>query len=282
MGGELVYPAGGQVRRRRLALWVWYRGDRFQGWQSQRTGTSVQETLEAALAALGVEGRPMAAGRTDRGVHARCQPVSVRVPVELDPEALLALGGDGWGVAAAVPAPDGFHAQWSSVSKEYRYRLATDPVPDAWRGLVWEISAHPRLAGHAVNLAGLRAALERAVGTRDFSALHAPSSVRRARTLQVVSWRESEAGVEVGLRGDAFGRYGVRLLVGGAALVAAGLLHTTQWERALEAAEAFDGLRAPASALSLWSVGYPDGLDPFAGVRPRLPDSPPFVPLGQA
>ena len=41
----LVYPAQGHVRRRRLALWVWYRGDRFQGWQSQRTGRSVQETL---------------------------------------------------------------------------------------------------------------------------------------------------------------------------------------------------------------------------------------------
>jgi tRNA pseudouridine38-40 synthase len=270
------------VRRRRLALWVWYRGDRFQGWQSQRTGTSVQETLESALAALGVEGRPMAAGRTDRGVHARCQPVSVRVPAELEPEALLGLGGEGWGIAAARAAPDGFHAQWSSVSKEYRYRLSTEPVPDDWRGLVWEIGTHPRLAGQPVNLARLRQALERAVGTRDFSALHAPSSVRRPRTLEAISWRECGTGVEVGLRGDAFGRYGVRLLVGGAALVAAGLLDTERWERALETAEAFDGLRAPAGALTLWSVSYPDGLDPFAGVPPRLPALPPFVPLGQA
>jgi tRNA U38,U39,U40 pseudouridine synthase TruA len=48
------------VRRRRLALWVWYRGDGFQGWQSQRTRLSVQETLEAALAAQGVEDVPWA------------------------------------------------------------------------------------------------------------------------------------------------------------------------------------------------------------------------------
>ena len=119
-------------------------------------------------------------------------------------------------------------------------------------------------------------------GTRDFAALHAPSSVRRPRTLQAVSWRESERGVEVGLRGDAFGRYGVRLLVGGAALVAAGMLESARWERALESAEAIEGLRAPAGALTLWSVGYPDGLDPFAGVSPRLPATPPFVPLDQA
>jgi tRNA U38,U39,U40 pseudouridine synthase TruA len=120
------------------------------------------------------------------------------------------------------------------------------------------------------------------VGTRDFSALHAASSVRRQRTLQRISWREAAGGVEVGLRGDAFGRYGVRLLVGGAVLVGAGLVARSAWERALETATAFEGLRAPAGALTLWAVGYPAPLEPFAGVRPRLPGGPPFVELDQA
>jgi tRNA pseudouridine38-40 synthase len=261
---------------------VWYRGDRFQGWQSQRTGRSVQETLEAALASHGVSGRPMAAGRTDRGVHARCQPVSARGPRTLAPDELASLGGDGWGIAASVEAAGGFHAQWSSAWKEYRYRLCAGSAPAPWQGLMWETSTHPRLAGHAVDLGQVRWALERAVGTRDFSALHAASSVRRQRTLERISWRESGGGVEVGLRGDAFGRYGVRLLVGGAVLVGAGLVARSAWEDALETATAFEGLRAPAAALTLWAVGYPAPLDPFAGVRPRLPDAPPFVELDQA
>jgi tRNA pseudouridine38-40 synthase len=88
--------------------------------------------------------------------------------------------------------------------------------------------------------------------------------------------------VEVGLRGDGFGRYGVRLLVGGAVLVGAGLVARSTWERALETGTAFEGLRAPAAALTLWAVGYPAALDPFAGVRPRVPDEPPFVGLDQA
>lgn len=261
---------------------MWYRGDRFQGWQSQRTGRSVQEALEAALASHGVSGRPMAAGRTDRGVHARCQPVSVRGPRTLAPEELAVLGGDGWGVVASVAAPDGFHAQWSSAWKEYRYRLCTGPVPAHWQGLMWETGTHPRLAGRTVDLADVRWALERAVGMRDFSALHAASSVRRPRTLERITWREAGGGVEVGLRGDAFGRYGVRLLVGGAVLVGAGLVARGTWERALETATAFEGLRAPSAALTLWEVGYPEVLDPFTGVRPRLPDVPPFVGLDQA
>src|SRR4029453_19431080 len=97
---------------------VWYRGDPFQGWQSQRTGGSVQETLVAALATHGVSGAPMAAGRTARGVHARCQPVSLRVPPLLAPEALAGLGGAQWGVAAAVDAPDGFPPQRSAPLTE--------------------------------------------------------------------------------------------------------------------------------------------------------------------
>ena len=263
-------------------LWVWYRGDRFQGWQSQGTGGSVQEALERALAARGVEGRPMPAGRTDRGVHARCQPVSLRVPAETSTASLLELGDEDWGVAAALPAPEGFHAQWSSTSKEYRYRLAMGPVPPGWEHLVWGPATHPRLAGRTVDLGQMRAALEHAVGTRDFSALHAPSSVRRHRTLQAVRWAERDGLVEVALVGDAFGRYGVRLLVGGAALLGAGVVDPRTWERALESASVFEGLRAPAGALTLWSVGYPGGLEPFTGPRPRLPDRPPFVPLLQA
>jgi len=224
----------------------------------------------------------MGAGRTDRGVHARYQPVSVRLPATTAPGALQGLGGERWGVAAAVEAPESFHAQWSSTSKEYRYRLATGAVPARWSGLVWETSAHPRLGGRALDLDRMRRAMERAVGTRDFSALHAASSVRRLRTLHGVRWREHAGVVEVSVRGDAFGRYGVRLLVGGAALVGAGLVDEGTWERALETATAFEGLRAPAAGLTLWSVGYPERLDPFAGLSPRLPGEPPFVAVDQA
>jgi tRNA pseudouridine38-40 synthase len=234
------------------------------------------------MAALSIPTRPMASGRTDRGVHARCQPVSVRLSEETAPGSLLALGGDGWGVAAAVPAPDGFHAQWSSIWKEYRYRLSTRTVPADWSGLVWETGTHPRLAGRAVDLARVRWALERAVGTRDFSALHAASSIRRPRTLQAVDWTERGDVVEVRLRADAFGRYGVRLLIGGAVLVGAGLVEAERWERALDAANSLEGLRAPAGALTLWAVGYPPGLDPFTTVAPAFPREPPFVPVDQA
>jgi tRNA pseudouridine38-40 synthase len=74
----------------------------------------------------------------------------------------------------------------------------------------------------------------------------------------------------------------VRLLVGGAVLVGAGLVEAERWERALDAANPLEGLRAPAGALTLWAVGYPPALDPFTTVAPAFPREPPFVPVDQA
>jgi tRNA pseudouridine38-40 synthase len=242
----------------------------------------VQDVLAAALRPWGGPARPMAAGRTDRGVHARCQPVSVRVPREVELSALRSVGGDDWGVALAVAAPPGFHAQWSATWKEYRYRLALGPVPAAWAPLTWETRQHPRLDGAPIDVEALASALAAARGARDFSAFHAASSVRRIRTLTDTAVTRVGNLVEVRLRGDAFGRYGVRLLVGSAVLVAAGRLDRSAWDATLEGEAELEGLRAPAAGLTLWEVGYPPALDPFVGHLAALPEAPPFVPVDQA
>jgi len=224
----------------------------------------------------------MAAGRTDRGVHARCQPVSVRLPREVELQPLCSVGEADWGILLAVPAPPGFHAQWSAAWKEYRYRLALGPVPRGWTGLAWEVAEHPRLSGVRLDVTALATALERARGARDFSAFHAASSVRRTRTLLETAVTQAGSLVEVRLHGDAFGRYGVRLLVGGAALVAAGQLSLDAWDAALAGEARIEGLRAPASGLTLWEVGYPPALDPFAGHLAAVPEFPPFAAVTQA
>ena len=55
----------------RLKLVLAYDGTPFVGWQSQKNGRSVQETLEAALKQLtGKTVKVTGAGRTDSGVHA--------------------------------------------------------------------------------------------------------------------------------------------------------------------------------------------------------------------
>ena len=60
----------------RIALGLEYCGADFHGWQSQPDGRTVQDALEAAIAAIAGEPTPVVcAGRTDAGVHATGQVV---------------------------------------------------------------------------------------------------------------------------------------------------------------------------------------------------------------
>ena len=79
----------------------------------------------SALRSAGFERNPVPAGRTDLGVHARMQVLSMRVPTaistnDIAPRLNAALPPD-VGIALARDAPNKFHAQWQSKGKEYRY-----------------------------------------------------------------------------------------------------------------------------------------------------------------
>lgn len=270
----------------RLALWLWYRGDRFRGFQRQVEGPTVQECLENALGQLGVEASPNPSGRTDLGVHARMQVVSFRAPPELTPQAVHDLLPprlpEGLGLCLAKSASRSFHAQWSCSGKEYRYRFHLGPAAPAWERVSWNARAHPRLEGRSIALERVAEQLQRAVGTRDFIAFHAKSSPRKPRTLERAELLALGGGLfEVRLSGSGFGRYQVRYLVGGAIATSAGALSEAQWQAALEAGEPIEGLRAPPEGLVLWEVRYPPEVDPFSTpereTAPGLPAEPPFV-----
>jgi tRNA pseudouridine38-40 synthase len=272
-----------------VALWIWYRGGAFRGFQRQAEGPTVQEVLERALREAGVPSTVMPAGRTDRGVHARMQVVSLRVERDDSPEALAArlpayLPPDLGLCVARRPHPS-FHAQWSAAGKTYRYRVQLcGAVAEAWRSYVLNVAEEPALARHPIAPERLAELLGMAVGQRDFVAFHENSSPRRPRTLESATLRALGGGLfEAQLRGDAFARYQVRYLVGSALLTAAGRLSEAQWRAALETGERIRGLKAAAAGLVLWEVRYPPELDPFTAAErdapPGLPAGPPFVGL---
>jgi tRNA pseudouridine38-40 synthase len=257
-----------------MALWCWYHGGAFRGYQSQLQGPTVQDTVRAALQRAGFSRNPAACSRTDLGVHARMQVLSMRVPAgepltELVPRVNAELDGT-VGVVCARPAPRKFHAAWSSEGKEYRYRLALGDAP-GWEGYAWRVEAAAER---------LEALLPRLAGTRDFSAFHDHQSSVRPRTLRAASLHALQGPlVEVRIRGDAFGRYMVRTLVGAVVDVALGQRSVGELEAGLIEGRRFRPTRAPAHGLVLWEVEYAPERDPFLQDRrtpPPLPGGPPF------
>lgn len=284
VGGIPPEAAKRKVGKRRLALWLWYRGERFRGFQTQIQGPTVQQVLQEALARAGVPATVHPAGRTDLGVHARMQVVSLRLPEGLAGELPERLAGhlpEGLGLCLAREAKAQFHAQWRCVGKEYRYRVALTPPPARWVGACWYPGEEEKFRRAPIAPERLEELLRRAEGRRDFWAFHGKSSPRQPRALDKAELRELEPGLcEVRLLGDRFARYQVRYLVGSALLVAAGGLPEEQYLAALEEAVEIRGHRAPGGGLTLWEVHYPPELDPFTPEQrqapPNLPGDPPF------
>ena len=70
----------------RMALGVSYNGQNYLGWQSQPSGNTVQDKLEAALAQFATQPvSTLCAGRTDAGVHGLMQVVHFDAPVQRPP-----------------------------------------------------------------------------------------------------------------------------------------------------------------------------------------------------
>src|SRR3954470_10814567 len=105
-----------------------YDGTPFCGWATQpglpTGGGGLRDALSATYASFG---NLAVAGRTDAGVHALGQVVSVDVeggpPLERAAEALNTRLPDEVSVVSAVEAAPDFHARYSARSRSYRYRI---------------------------------------------------------------------------------------------------------------------------------------------------------------
>ena len=235
---------------RRLALGVAYRGGAYHGWQSQRDGLTVQDTLERALAAFADQPiSTLCAGRTDSGVHACNQVVHVDTGLDREPTSWLRgtnryLPGD-VALQWCQPIASGFHARNSARGRRYRFVLLESPVrPSIDAGLVgWVFRP---LDGDA-----MRSAAAHLVGVHDFSAFRAadcqsPTPVKSLRKLQIV---RRGAYWHFDFDANAFLYHMVRNIIGCLVAVGSGR-HRPDW-----LAEVLAGRRREAAAPTFPAAG---------------------------
>jgi len=151
-----------------LALTVSYDGRAFRGSQVQPAARTVQGVLAEALATL-YRG-PVAtvfAGRTDAGVHAAAQVVSLtergaeRTPATVQ-AALNRMLPDDVALVGASFAPSAFNARFDARWREYRYRVWSGEREPLAGGNVWRRRAELCLPAMEQAANALR-------GTHDFA-----------------------------------------------------------------------------------------------------------------
>jgi tRNA pseudouridine38-40 synthase len=188
-------------------LTVAYDGTDFHGWAPQPSLRTVAGDLAAALAVD--PGALTVAGRTDAGVHAEANVVSLDAP-RLAP--LRAVNRRLPADIAVLDAEraDGFDARAAARSRSYVYRLLLAERPDPFRAR-YELH-HPR----PLDEAALHDCAAVVVGRHDFRAF-TPTETDHVffdRTVLAAGWHRAGDRLEFHLTADALLRHMVRVLVG--------------------------------------------------------------------
>jgi tRNA pseudouridine38-40 synthase len=249
----------------KVAALVEYDGTLFSGYQLQVGVRTVQGELEAAVQRLsGAVSRVQAASRTDTGVHAAGQVVSVWVREDMEPSTLVSgmnhyLPSD-VAVKGACVIDGDFDVRRRAVVREYRYSIVTGatrrPTEERFALRVRErldanlMRAAARLMQGVHDLGSFATALEEDVSTVRL--------VHEARIL------EERGRLEVVLAANAFLRHQVRNTVGQLIRVGLGKCSVEEFAGLMrEARPGAAGPAAPARGLCLMRVGYEAAL-PFA------------------
>ena len=156
----------------RIALGISYNGQAYQGWQSQPSGNTVQDQLEAALGRFATCAiSTICAGRTDAGVHGLMQVAHFDTELQRT-ESSWVRGTNtflpsGIAVQWARQVPDAFHSRACAVSRRYAYVLLQSPVrPSVEAGRVgWVFQP--------LDLHAMQTAAAMLLGEHDFSSFRA-------------------------------------------------------------------------------------------------------------
>jgi len=248
----------------RLALGVEYDGNGFHGWQRlSKPGAGGQESVQAALetALSRIANHPVGticSGRTDAGVHARCQVVHFDTHADRVPRAWV-LGATTLmppqvSVLWCQPVADDFNARFAARARQYRYRILNRAVRPALHRqyLSWELRPLDADAMHR--------AAQALVGDHDFSAfrtVHCQAPNPR-RDLQRISVQRVGEEVIVEVQANAFLHHMVRNIVGSLLEIGAGE-QPEDWIATLLAGRdrSVAGPTAPAAGLVFLGPLYP-------------------------
>lgn len=199
----------------RWALGISYHGQAYDGWQSQPSGRTVQDQLEAALARFATQPvSTVCAGRTDAGVHGLMQVVHFDTELQREPFSWVR-GTNSFlppdiAVQWAQAVPPEFHSRASALARRYAYVLLESPVrPSVDAGRVgWTF--------RPLDEGAMRAAADRLLGEHDFTSFRASGCQARSpvKTMRRIAVSRRGAYWRFDFEADAFLHHMIRNIMG--------------------------------------------------------------------
>jgi len=247
----------------KFKLVIAFDGANYEGWQTQKTGTGVQQIVETALAKL-FPSKPRLHGssRTDTDVHAlgmvahfETLPGEFKMPLR---KLLLAINAwlpEDVRVLSVMRASKKFHARFDAVRKQYRYFIwnhaAMNPL---MRRNAWHVPVK-------LDLKRMQSAAKLFVGKHDFQSFAANPGYKKESTVRTVlkcDVKKSGPQFSFIIEGDGFLYKMCRGIAGTLVQVGMGKFPPDQIKAMLAQKDRrVAGMTAPAHGLVLWKVFYP-------------------------
>lgn len=260
---------GGPEAAGTLVIKLGYRGEGFCGFAEQPAQRTVAGELRRALeTTLRRPCELTCAGRTDAGVHAIAQYVSVPVteselmlPGARLMRSLVALTPDDLSIGALFRAQSSFSARFDALSRSYRYRICAGDVRPV---LAWD---HAWWYKGQLNVEAMNEASKLLLGEHDFKSFCKATSAVDKPTCRYVGALDvralEEAGenlVAIDITGNAFLHNMVRTIAGSLVEVGRGHRRPEWMSEVLAACDRRSaGPCAPAKGLTFVRVEYPAG-----------------------
>jgi len=277
-------PRHNQLPERRSvwALILQYNGTRYAGFQFQKSGTSVQELIERALAiCLRENVRVRCACRTDSGVHATGMVAAFKTTktirdVRKFTFALNSLTPDDIGIVRVVRVESDFEPRFACIAREYEYLYWIGEKSPFWRGHSW-------MRKFPFDIAQINEELQDLVGELDFVSFTRKEHAEK-KTIRMIDQADFTVRtdpytgqpwiVALRVRGNAFLHNMLRILAGSIAERSLG--KRPSLGEILRAKDRFAaGQTAPAEGLYFRHAFYLPGTGPGLAIL-DLPDAHPL------
>ena len=194
-----------------------YEGTNFVGWQSQKNGKSIQDSIEKALKkVLGTKIRIVGAGRTDKGVHAFSQVANFMIDKRIEDKKIFLDSANFFlkkkliSILEIKKKKENFHARFSAKLRTYEYLIINrQGTLSINRNRAWHVKKK-------IDLNLMKKGAKLFEGTHDFSTFRAASCSAKSSFKKIYLIKISKVNeiIKIRITSKSFLQNQVRSMVG--------------------------------------------------------------------
>ena len=239
---------------------VEYDGTNYSGWQFQKNGKSIQETIERVLQKiLKLKIKINGAGRTDKGVHAFGQHANFKINKKIKNEKKFLnslnffLGKKSISILSIKRKKSIFHSRFDAKERTYEYKITNrEGSLSLDNNKAWHVKTK-------LNISLLKKGAKILEGTHDFSTFRASSCSAKSPIKKMYSVKVNKKGDQIFLifRSKSFLQNQVRSMVGSLKYLSSGKWSLKEFKKAFFSKKRSNcAPPAPACGLYLQNIKY--------------------------